>query len=629
MESEKKHYVSGVIVIVLTVLFFFVLIGWMKDCNLHFLPTHSLVDKIASKGITMRFLFVASYAGFILVAPANVRIKDEKTKYILFVNTLLLALIFILGCISIDVYDLIIYPGIFILYLFVSVYAISAFKRKSFKTESIFGITNEKSDFYFTFGTDQGDLTIHKPQQGVYIESGTGGGKSDTFIKSIIEQCCIRNYAMCVYDWEGDPDKDKSPLLTRVAYGCLQKQHGCELKFAFVNFIDMTRTVRVNVFSEKYMPKGNETLFIRNIIITLMKNLEPAWKNKTDFWANNAMTYVYSVAYKCYKERHKGINTLSHVIAICLGEIDAVFEWLSQDEEISLTMSSMLSAYRLNAQQQTAGAVSSAQTPLSMLNNRNIFWVFSPKADEEFDLDITNKKNPALFCIGNAPAIREAVSPAISCILSVILFNMNNPGKSKSVLLIDEFPTIVLQGLENFIATVRKHFVATILALQDFAQAKNNLGEDPAKILRSNCATQAYGQTNNYETAKMVQDLLGDIDQVSESFTTQDLGGGSKSESLKKEKVIIARDIAGQPTGHFVGKVANGKPPFFSAQFDYAPAVEQEIPQFSCIIDTKDVVTNRELMDAMVYKNYEKILQEVKELLKPFSTPNQDKITKR
>ena len=45
----------------------------------------------------------------------------------------------------------------------------------------------------------------------------------------------------------------------------------------------MSRTVRVNVLSPKYMSKGNESLFIRNIIVTLMKNLEASWKEKTDF----------------------------------------------------------------------------------------------------------------------------------------------------------------------------------------------------------------------------------------------------------------------------------------------------------------------------------------------------------
>lgn len=141
------------------------------------------------------------------------------------------------------------------------------------------------------------------------------------------------------------------------------------------------------------------------------------------------------------------------MIALALSDSNLVFHWLSEDPEIALNMSSMLTAWKLGAQQQTAGAVSSAQTPLVLLNNKYIFWVLSPLPEEEFSLDITNKEHPTLLCVGNAPTIKEAVSPAISCIGSVLMSQMNNPGKATSIFMVDEFPTILLQGIDTFIGT--------------------------------------------------------------------------------------------------------------------------------------------------------------------------------
>lgn len=143
----------------------------------------------------------------------------------------------------------------------------------------------------------------------------------------MIYQCAERNYAGFIYDWEGDPTKDNSPILSRIAYGSIEyfkKQGKPTPNFAYINFVDMSRTVRVNVLSPKYMAKGNESLFIRNIIMTLMKNLEASWKEKTDFWANNAINYVYSIAYKCFKDKDKGICTLPHVIAFALSDSELV-----------------------------------------------------------------------------------------------------------------------------------------------------------------------------------------------------------------------------------------------------------------------------------------------------------------
>ncbi|MCQ4921353.1 conjugal transfer protein TraG, partial [Phocaeicola vulgatus] len=74
---------------------------------------------------------------------------------------------------------------------------------------------------------------------------------------------------------------------------------------------------------------------------------------------------------------------------LALSDSNLVFHWLSEDTEIALNMSSMLTAWKLRAQQQTAGAVSSAHTPLVLLNNKYNFSVLSPHPEEEFSFDIT------------------------------------------------------------------------------------------------------------------------------------------------------------------------------------------------------------------------------------------------
>ena len=542
-------------------------------------------ERLMEKDALFRFLYVILIGGLAFLFPVG-KVKDENKKWVYTSMTLVSASMLVIGFSRLSAwYNLFVFPTVFVAYTLLVIKTLPYFIRRHAQSDdSIFGLSREESAFYFRFETTSGPLVIHKPQQNVYIDGGPGSGKSESWIKGIIYQCAERNYAGFVYDWEGDPTKDKSPILSRIAYGSIEyfRAKGVETpRFAYINFVDMSRTVRVNVLSPKYMSKGNESLFIRNIIITLMKNLEASWKEKTDFWANNAINYVYSIAYKCFKERELGICTLPHVIALALSDSNLVFHWLSEDPEIALNMSSMLTAWKLGAQQQTAGAVSSAQTPLVLLNNKYIFWVLSPLPEEEFSLDITNKEHPTLLCVGNAPTIKEAVSPAISCIGSVLMSQMNNPGKATSVFMVDEFPTILLQGIDTFIGTARKHNVATILAVQDFNQAVRDYGEKSANILKASCGTQAYGMTGNEKTAKDIENLLGEKKEAQESYSHQTSGSGSVTESLQKEKVLKARDIAGQAAGHFIGKIAGGKPPFFNVQMDMCRFEEKEIPRFS------------------------------------------------
>lgn len=622
MDQEKKS-LSFLVILLSMVVGGIIVFQWVLVNNLYSPgPTVLLrLGKIIHQAMLFRVMYVTLIAASAILSPP-IQKQDESLKWKYTAITLILAGLVILGFQrAFPWYNLVIFPIVFIAYTLLVVQTIGFYVRRKVRTDkSMFGVSQEKSDFWFQFQTIAGPLIIHKPQQNVYCEGGPGSGKSESWIKGFIYQCAERNYAGFIYDWEGDPTKPGSPILSRIAYGSIQhfRNRGARTpQFAFINFVDMSRTVRVNVLSEKYVPAGNASLFIRNIATTLMKNLESSWKEKTDFWANNAINYVYSIAYKCYKERDKGIGTLAHVIAFALSDSDLVFSWLAEDTEIALNMSSMISAWRRGAEQQTAGAVSSAQTPLVLLNNKYIFWVLSPLPEEEFSLDITNKKHPTLLCIGNAPSIKEAVSPPISCIASVIMSQMNNPGKQKSIFMVDEFPTINLNGIDTFIGTARKHYVATILAVQDFNQAVRDYGDKSAQILKASCGTQAFGMTGNAQTARDLEALLGEQREAQESYSHQDSGGGSMTESLQKEKVVKARDIAGQPIGHFVGKVAGGKPPYFNTQFSVCKYEEAKIPAFSLPVTFGEGQEKLELdtMEEIVERNYYEIIVKVNSIL--------------
>ncbi len=508
-------------------------------------------ERLMEKDILFRFLYVILIGGLAFLFPVG-KVKDENKKWVYTSMTLVTASMLVVGFSRLSAwYNLFVFPILFVAYTLLVIKTLPYFIRRHAQSDdSIFGLSREESAFYFRFETASGPLVIHKPQQNVYIDGGPGSGKSESWIKGIIYQCAERNYAGFVYDWEGDPTKDKSPILSRIAYGSIEhfRNKGMETpRFAYINFVDMSRTVRVNVLSPQYMSKGNESLFIRNIIMTLMKNLEASWKEKTDFWANNAINYVYSIAYKCFKERKLGICT-----------------------------------------------------------------------QEEFSLDITNKEHPTLLCVGNAPTIKEAVSPAISCIGSVLMSQMNNPGKATSIFMVDEFPTILLQGIDTFIGTARKHNVATILAVQDFNQAVRDYGEKSANILKASCGTQAYGMTGNEKTAKDIENLLGEKKEAQESYSHQAGGNNSVTESLQKEKVLKARDIAGQAAGHFIGKIAGGKPPFFSVQMDMCRFEEKEIPRFSLPVKLGNGKEEMELeiLEEIIQQNYIKIIEDVNAILK-------------
>ena len=123
---------------------------------------------------------------------------------------------------------------------------------------------------------------------------------------------------------------------------------------------------------------------------------------------------------------------------------------------------------------------------------------------------------------------------------------------------------------------------------------------------------------NRRKTAKDIENLLGEKKEAQESYSHQAGGNNSVTESLQKEKVLKARDIAGQAAGHFIGKIAGGKPPFFSVQMDMCRFEEKEIPRFSLPVKLGNGKEEMELeiLEEIIQQNYIKIIEDVNAILK-------------
>jgi hypothetical protein len=236
-----------------------------------------------------------------------------------------------------------------------------------------------------------------------------------------------------------------------------------------------------------------------------------------------------------------------------------------------------------------------------------------------FNLDITNKNNPALLCLGNAQSIKESVAPCLAMIIGCVMKQMNNAGKQKSIFFVDELPTIVINALDEFIATVRKHYVAVLFGVQDHDQCVRDYGEKSAAVLRSNCGNQFFGMTGNERKARMVSEMFGEVRRKQLSITNSDgKSSHSTSESLQREKVVQTREVTGQQVGEFMGKIANGNPVFFKCRFAEFVYDTKEIPPFSLPVETENPQIAIKILKQKVYDNYEQIKEDVRLMLLPY-----------
>jgi hypothetical protein len=457
--------------------------------------------------------------------------------------------------------------------------------------------TKENKDS-FNFKTVNGVINLGNPFRGIYIQGGAGSGKSASIFEPIIKQIAEQEYTGILYDF-------KSPELTekiRASYS------GSIVKFRNVDFKNPYQSDRINPIAPNYLTKS---VIVLEYSQTLVNNLIPESIKKADFWSNNTKMILSGVIW-WLKEEHPKFCTLPHAISLLLHtDIKMLLDKVSTNYEAAGMVASLKQSFEKEAGNQTAGILSTVQTAIAQLNSKDVFWMLS---GNDVDLNLNNPQNPTFLCLGNDSTLPQVYAPVISLIISVAMRQMNKPNQQKSVVLLDEAPTIYIPNIEQIPATARSNKIATIFGVQDFSQLVDNYGQDKAQIILANLGNQFFGRVTNGKTAEMVKNLFSKEDRTFINKNTGTGTGGTivhtqsnqskgKSETIQERDRVKVSDLINLEPGEFYGIIAEGKPKeFLKTQFleDFAENESNE----------KLAVTEQEMSE-----NYFRIIEESKSLI--------------
>ena len=457
--------------------------------------------------------------------------------------------------------------------------------------------TKENKDS-FNFKTVNGVINLGNPFRGIYIQGGAGSGKSASIFEPIIKQIAEQEYTGILYDF-------KSPELTekiRASYS------GSIVKFRNVDFKNPYQSDRINPIAPNYLTKS---VIVLEYSQTLVNNLIPESIKKADFWSNNTKMILSGVIW-WLKEEHPKFCTLPHAISLLLHtDIKMLLDKVSTNYEAAGMVASLKQSFEKEAGNQTAGILSTVQTAIAQLNSKDVFWMLS---GNDVDLNLNNPQNPTFLCLGNDSTLPQVYAPVISLIISVAMRQMNKPNQQKSVVLLDEAPTIYIPNIEQIPATARSNKIATIFGVQDFSQLVDNYGQDKAQIILANLGNQFFGRVTNGKTAEMVKNLFSKEDRIFINKNTGTGTGGTivhtqsnqskgKSETIQERDRVKVSDLINLEPGEFYGIIAEGKPKeFLKTQFleDFAENEANE----------KASITEQEMSE-----NYFRIIEEAKSLL--------------
>lgn len=195
---------------------------------------------------------------------------------------------------------------------------------------------------------------------------------------------------------------------------------------------------------------------------------------------------LLSAVFWYLREERPEYCTLPHAISlITQPDNQCLVRLLQANEECADMVAPIFTAMSAKAENQLAGVVASLQVALGKINTPEIYYVTGQGGD--FDLNLNDPEHPAILTLGNDPVLSGTYGPVIRLILTAITKLLNRPNKLPRMVLMDEFPTVFVPGIETLPATARSNQVATILACQDITvyrrvkrEVQNMILEEPS-----------------------------------------------------------------------------------------------------------------------------------------------------
>lgn len=421
------------------------------------------------------------------------------------------------------------------------------------------------------------------------VYGGAGSGKTKSIGKWLLEEYIRLGFAGFIYDFK---DVD----YTRTAFNLIKK-YNYKGSFYYINFDNLAYSYRFN-------PLKN--ISDKTVLMQLMEDMllsMQAKDAKQDEWFAGGLGILRGVAYRLYDE-YKEYCTIPHILTLIM---NASQEKLTHFLEMN-TIAEMMSGAFLKAkgsEKTQASYLSTLCNQIStMATDENISWVLS---GDDFDFNLIDPKSPKMFAISNNFSKNSVYSPVIAMLLSISSRQFTMQNKVPFVYFLDEMTTVKIKNFETLPSVLREYKAAFVLLTQSGAKLENLYGKLDRSSVEANFGNMFLGRTKDVEALKYYPLFFGKEEKERRSRSTGKSGSSSNSSvtvSSQKEDVYQGKDFSDLEPGEFIGSATRANVKEFRVKFKMFEMEEEELQP-----------VHKSLTPEMVTQNYDKIIQEVQDIL--------------
>ncbi len=397
----------------------------------------------------------------------------------------------------------------------------------------------------------KGMINIVAPQRATMILGTPGSGKSYSFVEEFIKQHTKKGFSFITYDF-------KFPTLTNVSYNYLRKYQSAydkyenKVKFRVINLDQPKYSNRCNPIDPRIIKKEADA---SDAVMTIFQNIDKKSANKQDFFQMSAQSIVSATLWflKIYKDGK--YCDLPHLIEFIQRKDADILKILGSYPELTYFTSSFSDALEKEAYDQLSGQTASARIPLGKLVTKEMFYVLSDPDGDGIDLRVNKLDNVTHLVVANNPATQKTNGPALGLILSQSAKLINEQGRVPCEFLVDELPTVFINGLDTLIATARSNKVCVTLSFQDLAQLIRDYGKEIADSIFNTVGNVLSGSVVS-ETAKKISERIGNSIKQRKSMSIN--GNNTNISYSQQEGPLVPPHVISQLNqGVFAGTLAN------------------------------------------------------------------------
>jgi type IV secretory pathway TraG/TraD family ATPase VirD4 len=204
-----------------------------------------------------------------------------------------------------------------------------------------------------------------------------------------------------------------------------------------------------------------------------------------------------------------------------------------------------------SAEQTVASIVATASTNFSRFMKKQVLQAFCGQTT--VPLDLHGKK---LLILGLDRERRDVVAPLMATVLHMIVNrNVTKRRNEPLVLSLDELPTLYLPALVQWLNENREDGLVTLLGFQNLAQLEKTYGKELSRAILGGCASKAIFNPQEYESARMFSDFLGE-EEIRYKQKSRGSSGGkrsiNRSEQERTRKLFEPSQFLKLPTGRCI-----------------------------------------------------------------------------